>query len=136
MVEIQIAYQGKLRALATHGPSGYTVETDAPVDNEGLGERFSPTDLVATAMGSCALTIMGIVARKRGFFFEGAKVKVEKHMESTPYRRIGKLMLLFDMPAKVEQENRRLLQKAAEECPVRRSLHPDIRVEMQFNYPD
>jgi putative redox protein len=136
MVEMQIAYQGKLRALAIHGPSGCTVETDAPADNEGLGERFSPTDLVATAMGSCALTIMGIAARKQGFAFEGARVTVQKHMTSAPYRRIGRLALRFTMPATLDQGKRRLLEKAAEECPVRRSLHPDIEVQLQFDYPD
>src|SRR5436309_13566194 len=101
MVKISIDYLGDLHCVATHGPSGAVLETDAPKDNEGRGESFSPTDLVATALGSCMLTVMGIVARRHGWPLEGARAKVEKHMVSEPVRRIGKLPVRIDMPARL-----------------------------------
>ncbi len=132
MVEIHIEYTGKLRTRAVHGPSGTVLETDAPTDNQGLGERFSPTDLLATALGSCALTIMGIAARKMGASLEGARVRVEKHMVDQPVRRIGRLVVEYRLPATLTPPQRATLEKIATACPVFRSLHPDIQIENRF----
>ncbi|NMB74833.1 MAG: OsmC family protein [Myxococcales bacterium] len=132
MVEIQIEYTGNLRTRAVHGPSGTVLETDAPTDNQGLGERFSPTDLLATALGSCALTIMGIAARKMGASLEGARVRVEKHMADQPARRIGRLVVEYRLPATLTPPQRAILEKIATACPVFRSLHPDIQIENRF----
>ncbi len=136
MVEIDIVYQGGLRSLATHGPSGATVPTDAPRDNEGQGASFSPTDLVATALGSCILTVMGIVARRRGVALEGARCRVVKRMVATPVRRIGELEVVLDMPPGLDAETRRVLEAAAATCPVKKSLHPDVAIPVGFRYPD
>jgi putative redox protein len=132
MVEIQIEYTGNLRTRATHGPSGTVIETDAPTDNQGLGERFSPTDLVAAALGSCALTIMGIAARKMDVSLEGATVRVEKHMIDQPERRIGRLVAEYRLPPALTHHQRTVMERIASACPVFRSLHPDIKVEIRF----
>ena len=133
MVEIQIVYEGELHTRAVHGPSGSALETDAPADNEGRGERFSPTDLLATALGTCMLTVMGILARRRGWKLDGARVRVEKHMATAPVRRIGRLVLEFDMPA-LPEEARGPLERAAHTCPVGKSLHPDVEVEARWSW--
>jgi len=133
VVEIQVVYEGDLHTRCTHGPSGSALETDAPKDNEGRGERFSPTDLLATSLGSCMLTTMGILARRRGWAFEGARARVEKHMVATPERRIGRLVVALELPA-VPGEARPLLERAAHACPVKRSLHPDVAVDVHFRW--
>jgi putative redox protein len=132
MVEIQIEYQGNLRTKATHGPSGTVLETDAPADNQGLAQLFSPTDLLATSLGTCALTIMGIAARKMGATLEGTTVRVEKHMTDKPERRVGKLVVEFTFPKDLSPDHRRTIEKIATACPVYRSLHPDIQIENRF----
>ena len=132
MVEIAITYEGELHTLCRHGPSGATLATDAPKDNQGRGEAFSPTDLLATALGSCMLTVMGIVARRNGWPLEGGRVRVEKHMQTQPERRVGRLVLDFILPAAVPDEARAVLERAAHTCPVERSLHPDIDVHARF----
>src|SRR5271170_4056637 len=104
MVEIQIAYQGKLRCRATHVDSGKTIITDAPKDNMGNGESFSPTDLVATALGTCMLTIMGIVAQRMEIDLIGTTVVVTKEMSATPPRRISRLAVTFNIPLKLSDE--------------------------------
>src|SRR5437773_5237907 len=119
MVQVDIDYQGELRCVAKHGPSGATIVTDAPVDNMGKGRSFSPTDLVATALGSCMLTIMGIVAKRDGIPLDGASVRVEKHMAEAP-RRISALPVVFHMPAGLGADARRKLETAALTCPVKR----------------
>ncbi|GAB4152330.1 MAG: OsmC family protein [Planctomycetota bacterium] len=134
MVTIEAVYQGDLCCQAVHGPSGASLHTDAPRDNEGLGRYFSPTDLVATALGTCMLTILGIAARRRGLDLTGARVRVEKHMSSNP-RRIGKLVARIAMPGGVAAEHRKALEQAAEACPVRASLHPDVELDLSFEYP-
>lgn len=136
MVKIDIIYQGDLHTQATHGPSGTQVSTDAPKDNQGKGESFSPTDLVATALGCCMLTIMGIVARRKTIALENARVSVEKHMTTTGIRRIGKLQVRFEMPAGLKLEDRKMLENAAYTCPVHKSLHPEIEIPVEFCYPD
>jgi putative redox protein len=133
MVEIQVLYEGDLHTRCSHGPSGRTLETDAPKDNEGRGESFSPTDLLATALGSCMLTVMGILARRKGWKLDGARARVEKHMVAAPVRRIGKLVVELDMPA-VPEDARAPLERAAHSCPVHESLHPDVEVDLRFRW--
>lgn len=132
MVEIDVAYLGELRCRATHGPSGTELTTDAPRDNQGKGESFSPTDLVATALGTCMLTVMGIAARKKGFDLAGAHVHVSKIMTAAPPRRIARLEVSIAMPlevsARLDEAGRAELFGIAESCPVRLSLLPAIEV--------
>lgn len=132
MVKIQIRYEGDLRCHATHGPSSVTLSTDAPVDNQGRGESFSPTDLVATALGTCMLTIMGIVARRHGWDLSGATVEVEKGMVAAPVRRIGSLAVVIRVPAELDSKAQAALETAAHTCPVHKSLHPEIQIPVRF----
>jgi putative redox protein len=125
MVTITATYEGDLCCTAAHGPSGARLQTDAPKDNEGLGRFFSPTDLVATALGTCILTTMGIVARRHGIALQGATVKVEKQMQNAP-RRIARLPVEVHVPGAFTAEQKKLLEATARSCPVHRSLHPDI----------
>lgn len=134
MVPISIFYRGDLRCEAGHGPSGVRLITDAPVDNQGKGESFSPTDLVAAAYGTCMTTIMGIVARRDGIALDGLQVEVEKHMTTTPPRRIARLVLRFTMPPGIAVAARTRLEAAARSCPVALSIHPDVQVEATFSY--
>lgn len=133
MVEIRVRYEGGLRCQATHAPSGTTLATDAPVDNQGRGESFSPTDLVATALGTCILTTMGIVARRHGIEMKDASVRVEKHMENMP-RRIARLPVELSVPGVFTPEQKQLLENAAHGCPVHKSLHPDIDARITFRW--
>jgi putative redox protein len=137
-VQIDVAYEGQLHCRATHGPSGATLATDAPVDNGGKGEAFSPTDLLATALGACVLTIMGLVAQRHGIDLAGTTVRVVKEMAAQPVRRIGSLRTVVTLPAglKLSAEDRKRLQAGAATCPVRQSLHPDIAVPIEFVYPE
>lgn len=134
MVQITICYQNDLRCQAIHDPSGTKLHTDAPVDNRGKGESFSPTDLVATGLGTCILTIMGIVARDQGIDLAGVSVRVGKEMVTAPIRRIGKLAVDIHVPIDPGEENRRRLENAAHTCPVHRSLHPDIQAPITFRW--
>jgi putative redox protein len=134
MVEIQIAYEGKLRCTATHGPSGNTLFTDAPKDNMGEGKSFSPTDLVATALGTCMLTIMGIYSQRIGLDLTGTTVKVTKEMVTAPVRRIGKLSVEFTVPVPTTEEQQIKLREAALQCPVHKSLHPDVEKPVTFKW--
>lgn len=134
MVEIGIVYEGKLRCIAKHGPSGTVLSTDAPVDNMGRGESFSPTDLVATALGSCMLTIMGILAQRHELNITGTTVTVTKEMTATPPRRIARLGVTINVPAKLSDEDRKRLENGALTCPVHKSLHPDIEIPIRFNW--
>ena len=134
MVEINVTYNGQLRTTATHGPSQNTLITDAPKDNMGKGEAFSPTDLVATALATCILTTMGIVAQRHELDMNGATARVTKEMVSTPYRRIGRLAVTVRMPHKLSAENQQRLENAAHTCPVHRSLHPDVEAPITFTW--
>ena len=136
MVQIDIVYRGELRCEAKHAPSGVVIATDAPVDNQGRGESFSPTDLVATALGTCMLTIMGIVARKHSIPLEGTSVTVTKEMTAQPFRRIGKLGVTIRVPGKIGVEDRQRLENAAHTCPVHRSLHSDVQQEIEFQWSE
>jgi putative redox protein len=133
-VQIQVAYQGDLHCSAVHGPSESILSTDAPADNQGRAETFSPTDLVATALGSCLLTIMGIYARPRNIRIEGARAVVEKEMTKAPPRRIARLNVRVTLPATLTDKQRGGLEQAARTCPVAASLHPDVEVALLFEY--
>jgi putative redox protein len=133
-VKISCEYLGDLRVRAQHGPSGNELLTDAPIDNQGKGEAFSPSDLAATAVGTCILTILGIQAKSLGADFRGARVDVEKHMTSTPPRRIARLDIRISMPAGIPEDLRPRLIRAAEACPVKQSLHPDIVIAMEWSW--
>ena len=135
-VSFTTTYLGDLRTRMVHGPSGSVIETDAPVDNHGKGERFSPTDLVASALGSCMLTIMGIVSKRDGIRLEGTAVEVEKHMTAELPRRIAKIVVRFTMAAGIDPAQRTKLEKAAHTCPVTLSLHPDIQQVVSFTWPE
>ena len=133
MVTITAHYEGDLCCTATHEPSSATLSTDAPKDNEGLGRYFSPTDLVATALGTCILTTMAIVARRNGIELKGASVKVEKHMNASP-RRIGRLPVELVVPGSFTKEEQQKLEAAAHSCPVHKSLHPDVDVPIVITW--
>lgn len=135
MVEINIEYQGQLHCEAVHGPSNATLSTDAPVDNHGRGESFSPTDLVATALGSCVATIMGIYANRHDIDLSGMKVSVEKHMSDDAPRRIMRLPVEIHVPVELEPQHRKAIENAAGHCPVHQSLRADIDAPLNFIYP-
>jgi len=135
MVKISMIYEGQLHCSLTHEPSGSTISTDAPKDNMGRGGAFSPTDLVAAALGSCMLTVMGIAAAKHNIELKGTKVEVGKEMVTAPVRRIGAITLRLHMAPGIPQEKRSMLEAAAHSCPVHKSLHPDIEIPVQFIYP-
>ena len=134
MVEISIKYLGDLRCEARHEPSGTVITTDAPVDNEGRGESFSPTDLAATSLGTCMLTIMGIAARKQGVDLGETTVKVLKEMTAQPPRRIAKVTVVFTIPLPASHQKRAMLEEAARNCPVHLSLDPGVEQEMRFDW--
>jgi putative redox protein len=136
MVEVGIAYEGRLRCTAVHMPSRVELNTDAPVDNQGRGESFSPTDLVATGLGTCMLTIMGMVAQRHGINLDGTRVRVEKHMSSKPPRRIAKLVIQFEFAPGIPADRRPTLERSTAGCPVVKSIHPDIDVQVSYSYPD
>ncbi len=140
MVDIHIAYEGELRTRATHGPSGTLLTTDAPVDNHGRGESFSPTDLVATALGTCMITVMGIFARKSAIVLDGTRVHVRKVMTTTPPRRIARLETSIRVPAsitaQIDEARRAELLRVAETCPVRLSLLEAIEVPLRIAWEE
>ncbi|MEW5929585.1 MAG: OsmC family protein [Gemmatimonadota bacterium] len=132
-VEITGEYTEGLKMRLRHGPSGLEIPTAAPVDNQGDGSSFSPTDLLAASLGACMVTTMAIVARREGIPFEGAAFTLEKHMRSDP-RRVDSLPVTVRMPAGLTPEQRERLEGVARTCPVERSLHPDVRREFTFVY--
>lgn len=134
METIRLEYKGELRVYAEHVKSGVTTHTDAPVDNKGKGESFSPTDLLCTALGTCMLTIMGISANTHNFNIDGTYVRITKIMKSDP-RRIGEVIVEFDMPAKsYSDKQKEILRLVAENCPVAKSLHSELKQTIIFNY--
>jgi putative redox protein len=138
MVQIDVVYQGSLNCTATHGPSGVALRTDAPVDNQGQGSSFSPTDLVATALGTCVLTTIGIRTRERNFPLEGARLEVKKHMTASLPRRIARLDVELWVPnAKAyAPADRELLESIAHTCPVRLSILDAIEVPVVIHWQD
>lgn len=132
MVSISIDYQGDLHCKAVHGPSGTELATDAPVDNQGRGESFSPTDLVATGLASCILTTMAIMARTLNVDITGATATVTKEMTTTPPRRIQRLATTISVPQTLDPAIKLRLERAAHTCPVHHSLHPDVEKPIDF----
>ena len=127
-------YAGQLRTEASHVASGTIIQTDAPTDNHGRGEAFSPTDLVSTALGACMMTIMGIVAERHAWNLVDSTFEIVKHMSTEPPRRIAQIDVTFNLPASLSPSDRTLLERAAHTCPVGLSLHPDVRQKIVFEY--
>ena len=129
----EIKYLGGLRTHATHKKSGETFITDAPPDNNGKGDAFSPTDLVATALGSCMVTIMGIRSAKMGFDLPDVKISIVKIMADSP-RRIGEVQVELHIPLKLNVKEKTILEKAGLNCPVALSLQPSLVQNVKFNW--
>lgn len=133
MVTMKATYEGELHCMIEHEPSGNVITTDAPKDNHGKGESFSPTDLMAAALASCCLTTMGIYANKSGIDLSGAVATVTKEMQNSP-RKIARLNVKIFMPASITTDHRAELEKIATTCPVYRSLCPDVQKPIEFEY--
>jgi hypothetical protein len=134
MVEISVRYEGDLRCSARHGPSGSTLVTDAPVDNHGKGEAFSPTDLLAAALPACMMTIMGIVAAREGLDLRGMTATTTKVMSTDAPRRIASLHTIITLPIAADHPHRGKLEQAAHTCPVHKSLRESIEADVTFMY--
>ena len=132
-VEITGRYLGSKKVELTHSQSGSKMVTEAPRDNGGEGMSFSPTDLVAAAFGSCVLTTIAIVAERAGFSVDGMHMRVEKHMQQEP-RRIGVIPLVVHLPRSLGEAERRRAESAGRACPVHKSLHPEVKAEIEFVY--
>lgn len=130
MVPITLRYEGSLHCVATHGPSGVELPTDAPRDNQGLGEAFSPTDLVAAALGTCVVTTMAIVAKRKGYDLPAVTAEVEKHMSTDSPRRVARIVMRLHVALAPDHPDRAVLEAAAHGCPVHHSLHPDVVKEI------
>ena len=129
-----VTYESNLRTTCLHLQSGSVFETDAPTDNKGKGERFSPTDLIATGLGACLITTMGIKAESMDIALDGAKVEVTKVMVSDP-RRIGKIIVHVTIPSlNLDDKTKEILERVGRTCPVERSLHPDVELDIQFKW--
>jgi uncharacterized OsmC-like protein len=136
METARTVYLGELRTSATHLRSGNTLITDAPLDNKGKGEAFSPTDLLATSLGSCMMTIIGIAARTHGFDVDGTVLRITKIMLENP-RRVGEVVVEFDFPPRSYSEKEKaIILHAAKTCPVALSLHPDLKQTIVMNFPE
>lgn len=133
-VTIDISYDGSLHCTAIHGPSGDRILTDAPVDNRGKGEHFSPTDLLAASIGTCALTLMGIAAEAHGIDLRGARAQVVKEMKASPRRHIARLEVRIQVPHDPGERARKILEQAARGCPVQASLGPLTQLDLDFVY--
>jgi putative redox protein len=130
----EIIYQGDLHCLATHLQSGSTIETDAPTDNRGRGERFSPTDLVCVALATCVVTTMGMKAMDMNIDISSTKIAVQKHMKSDP-RRIGQIDVTLRLPAgTTTDKDRRILERVGNLCPVHQSLHADVAMNIVYEW--
>ena len=132
MTTIDSRYEGGLRCCSSHGPSGCELETDAPTDNQGKGERFSPTDLVATALSTCILTILGIVAERHGWALEGTTARIEKTMTAEAPRKIALLEVSIMLPSGLSEHQRAVLQRAGETCPVKLSLEGAVPMRLHW----
>lgn len=132
MVEITLSYDGDLRTRASHGPSGTELITDAPVDNHGKGESFSPTDLLATALGSCMLTYVGLAANKHGWDVRGTTVTVRKEMIADPLRRVGRLTVDIYVPLELTDHDLAIIEQAVVTCPVKQSISERIQVPLSI----
>lgn len=137
MVPLSILYRGELRCGAVHGPSGAAFDTDAPRDNMGRGESFSPTDLVAAALGSCMITTIGIAAKKGTLpvTLDGTRVEVEKHMSADTPRRIARLVVRLTFPPGIPAVHHARIRETGDQCPVAKSLHPDLVLDVRYDFP-
>ncbi|HWW43271.1 OsmC family protein [Pedobacter sp.] len=134
MATSKITYNGGLRTTSVHLRSGNEIITDAPVDNKGKGEAFSPTDLLATSLGNCMLTIVGIAAQEHGFNIDGATCEITKIMAENP-RRVAEIVVDFQFPANnYSDKDKKIIERSAHTCPVAQSLHPDLKKTVTFNY--
>ena len=134
MATATITYNGELRTTSIHTQSGTEIITDAPTDNQGKGEAFSPTDLLATSLGNCMLTIIGITAKNHGFSVDGTTAEITKVMGQEP-RRVIEIQVQFEFPANnYTEKEKTIIERAAKTCPVAYSLHPDIKQNVVFNY--
>ncbi len=136
MVKMSVVYEGQLHCKLTHQPSGAVMHTDAPTDHDGKGESFSPTDLLASALGSCLLTVMGIYAKRNQLELTGTSAQIVKEMITSPERRVGKISVTIQMAKGIPMETRAKLEAVAHTCPVHKSLHPDVQTPITFVYPD
>ncbi len=128
-----IIYKGNLRCEAEHLQSRSTIETDAPTDNRGNGERFSPTDLLCASLATCMLTTMGIKAADLNIDITGSKAEVTKHMAADP-RRVAKIEVAISLPEKINEKERLILERTGTNCPVAKSVHPDIELVLDYNW--
>ncbi len=130
-----VIYKGTLRCQATHLQSGSMIETDAPTDNRGKGERFSPTDLLCVSLATCIVTTMGIKASDMGIDLTNTNIEVTKHMLAEP-RRVGKIeiKLNFEKSLELEEKDKTILERTGDNCPVAKSLHPDMEVNIEYNW--
>lgn len=129
----QIVYTGNLRCTATHLQSGSVIETDAPTDNHGKGERFSPTDTLSMALATCMLTTMGIKANDMGVNIDGSSAEMTKHMASDP-RRVSAIDVRVKLPKQKDVKSQTILERTGNNCPVIKSLHPDIKVNIEYSW--
>lgn len=129
----KVTYLGNLRTENTHLKSGSTYITDAPTDNNGKGEAFSPTDTVATGLANCMITVMGIKARDMGVSIDGTTAEVTKIMAANP-RRISEIIVVLELPSGIDEKSKKILENTGRTCPVLQSLHPDIEKNIQFNW--
>ncbi len=136
MVAISVEYKGDLRCVARHEPSGAQIDTCAPKDNHGAGDRFSPTDLLAASLATCIATVLGIYARQKEWNLDGMCIDVKKEMAASGIRRIASLALEIWIPIPLSAEDRAKVEKVAHTCPVHMSLHPDIDVPMTFHWKE
>lgn len=136
MVSQQTSYLGDLRCRSIHGPSSVELITDAPVDNQGKGASFSPTDLVVTALATCVITTAGMIANRENVRLEGTKVFSEKHMSTEGPRRIAKIALRFEMTKGIPAGFRPKFDAVVRTCPVRQSMSPDVAIDVSVVYPD
>jgi putative redox protein len=132
MVKIKIDYMGNLQCLATHEPSGASLKTEAPKDNQGNGDAFSPTDLVSTALATCIATLIGIYAKKRRWDIKGMQIEISKEMSSDAPRRIVRMPVTISLPLELPEEDKALLESVAYNCPVFCSLNPEIEAPITF----
>ena len=134
---VNVSYGSNLRCKATMAGAGRELVTDAPRENGGLGEAFSPTDLLAGALGTCLLTMIGAVAQRSNLDVAGMTARVEKDMSAGPVRRVGRVNIVVTMPKglKLSDADRSRLENAAKSCPVKQSLHPEVEIQLEFVYP-
>lgn len=134
MTRIDVRYEGDLQCEAVHGPTGTTLRSDAPPDNEGLGRTFSPTDLLAVSLGTCIATVMGIVARRHEVDLSAMRVTVVKEMTNHPVRRVARLRTVVHVPVDPPERAKVVLERAAHHCPVHASLHPEVDVPILIRW--